>query len=46
MAEILKEWHWYFYHFNNALRGVETPFARSIIDALLKCECAQARLRA
>ncbi len=33
-SEMVSDWHWFGYHFNFYKRGLETPFAKSIVDAL------------
>lgn len=33
-SEILSKWHWFGYHFRFYTRGLEHPFARSIVDTL------------
>lgn len=35
---MVTSWHWYQYHFSMLDRGIEHPFATSIIDALLNVE--------
>jgi len=34
-SNITNSWHWYRYHFNMLKFGIEHPFAKSILDALL-----------
>lgn len=40
-SRMFSAWHWYAYHFawfKETLSTVEHPFARSIVDAVIKCE--------
>jgi hypothetical protein len=37
--DIFKKWHWFRFHFEQHLRGGSHPFARSIVQACLSCEC-------
>jgi hypothetical protein len=37
-SNIIKKWHWFNYHFSYYLRGLEHPFAKSIVDSLFDIE--------
>ena len=37
-SDIIKKWHWFGYHFNYYLQGVEHPFAKSIVDTLIEID--------
>jgi hypothetical protein len=37
-SPMLKEWHWFRWHFERSLRGPEHPLCKSFVDACLDCE--------
>ena len=37
-SDIINKWHWFNYHFQFYKFGIEHPFAKSIIDAILNIE--------
>lgn len=37
-SNIIKKWHWFNYNFQLYLNGLESPFAKSIVESCLICE--------